>query len=136
MFGYDSARDKYGFTIDGLFVPFRKGAIYLGEYSADTTIDVSELGAESADEFLAVATPQNMGGTNTGGIGYSTGIADCSCSYTAPSMSLSEDKTTLTLNVGSLYITGGMTGGSRLAWSDTRNNTVKVYYVGDIETAE
>lgn len=133
MFGYDSARDKYGFTIDGLFVPFRKGAIYLGEYSANTTIDVSELGAESADEFLAVATPQNIDKTSgNAGMGANGGIARTATTYTPPTLSLVDGN--LIIEVGTLYSYGGACGSWWLAVDETKNNKVKVYYVGDIET--
>ncbi len=132
VFGYDSARNKYGYTIDDIFYPFRKGAIYLGQYSADTTIDVSELGAKSADEFIAVAIPQNINASTNGSSGSSAGIAKVTVTYTPPTLTLSDN--ILTIQVGSIYGYGGGCGDWWLAASKTTNNIVKVYYVGDIET--
>ena len=54
-FKFLSQNGKYGFEDpNGNFKAFSGGAILLGEYSTDTTIDVSALGATSADQFLIV----------------------------------------------------------------------------------
>ncbi|MCR4999962.1 MAG: hypothetical protein K6A05_09005, partial [Lachnospiraceae bacterium] len=51
----DYVDGEYGFTINGTFYPFSGGTTYLGEYSADTTIDISELkGNLKASDFIFV----------------------------------------------------------------------------------
>ena len=131
-FDYDSTKQKYGYTVDGVFYPFRKGAILVGTYSADTTIDVSDLGAESANQFLAVCdTSSNV--SNEWGNGqegsYGMGWVHASANYTAPTKSLSGN--TLTLTVGKYYYQASAPsgGGNR-----TTNLSTKLYYVGDIES--
>lgn len=123
QFAYDNTKSKYGYTIDGTFYPFSGGgAIYLGQYSADTTIDVSDLGATSVDQFLIVCP------TNGSASGYYQGAAiynvSASATYTAPTITLAND--TLTLTVGK--VTCGM------QHSGVTNLATQVYYVGDIET--
>jgi hypothetical protein len=132
-FDYDSTKQKYGYTIDGEFHPFSSGAIYLGEYSANTTIDVSDLGATSVDQFIMSVTPTNISRTQTGVTwGANGGNAYCTASYTAPTLALNNG--TLTLTVGSLSATGGAVGNWYGGTSSSSTNKVKVYYVGDIET--
>ena len=45
---------EYGFYIDGVFRPFSDGTTYLGEFSANATIDISELRNPSASDFIFV----------------------------------------------------------------------------------
>ena len=46
---------EYGFYIDGEFRPFSDGTTYLGEFSANTNIDISELsGNPTAEDFIFV----------------------------------------------------------------------------------
>lgn len=46
---------EYGFYIDGVFRPFSSGTTYLGEFSANATIDISELrGNPATSDFIFV----------------------------------------------------------------------------------
>jgi hypothetical protein len=129
----DYQNGKYGFTIDNEFHPFNKGTIYLGEYSANTTIDVSDLGATSVDQFIMSVTPTNINQTQTNITwGATGGNAYCTATYTAPTLALNNG--TLTLTVGSLSATGGGVGNWYGGTSASSTNKVKLYYVGDIET--
>lgn len=127
QFAYDETKQKYGYTIDGEFRPFSGGAIYLGEYSADTTIDVSALGATSADQFLAVAQSIDTGTQGFGNIpasGRSNRVI-----YTKEQMTLSNGILSLTLPIAKA---------DSVAYNAFPKQTsvpCKVYYVGDIENA-
>ena len=134
-FYFDYQNGKYGFNTDpergsSTFHPFNKGAILIGEYSANATIDVSALGATSASQFLAVcdtsttaATSEWDHGDNIRGGG----------TYTPPTLSLSNG--TLTLTIGSLLGGVGHAGSWNNLLTTTVNLPCKVYYVGDIESA-
>ena len=137
QFAYDNTKSKYGYTIDGTFYPFSGGgAIYLGQYSADTTIDVSDLGATSADQFV-MSCPTNDSWTRTGASGAYTDWSSLSawCSYTAPTLALNDG--ILTITVGSLYgrgRTGNSDGGTISNFTGTKQLATNIYFVGDIET--
>lgn len=123
-FAYDDTTQKYGYTIDNEFRPFSSGAILLGEYSANTTIDVSALGVTSADQFLLVPSQSKQYGQS-----YSSGGPHPYYygSFALGNLSLNDNVLTVTLP----SISGGQSG-----WV-TSGGTVpsKVYYVGDIESA-
>lgn len=118
VFAYDSTTGKYGYTIGGTFHPFSSGAIYLGEYSANATIDVSALGATSASQFIAV--PQAVNYSREQGQG--SGVYTLTYILNNPSMTLSNGVLSLSIATGS-------------ANYGTVTIPCKVYYVGDIETA-
>jgi hypothetical protein len=121
----DYQNGKYGFTVDNEFHPFNQGTIYLGQYSANTTIDVSDLGATSDSQFL-VACDANASASH--GFPAFSISSTHTANYFKPSVALSGDNNTLTLTVGILRITVA-TGGQ----SNTSIPT-SVYYVGDITT--
>ena len=134
-FYFDYQNGKYGFNTDpdrgaSTFHPFKKGAIYLGEYSANTTINVSALSPESAAQFLLVPS-QNASTNSTYAQGpyYDVGSR---VAFTNGTLSLSGNTLTVTLPtaLGSAVING---------YADHNTVTVtipcKVYYVGDIESA-
>lgn len=131
QFAYDSTKRKYGYTIDDVFYPFSKGAVLIGTYSSDTTINVSAYGAESANQFLAVCDT-NSSVSNEWGNGqegsYGMGWVHASANYIAPTISLSGN--TLTLTVGKYYYQASAPSGSG---NRTTNLSTKLYYVGDIE---
>ena len=133
-FYFDYQNGEYGFNTDpdrgaATFIPFKSGgAVLIGTYSANTTIDVSAYGATSADQFLAVCdtTKQNHISTATASSGGFNATAD----YYPPSMTMSNSN--LTVNVGTLRCRmadyAGMRGDATVQLS------TKVYYVGDIES--
>ena len=136
QFAYDTTKGKYGYTIDGTFYPFSGGAIYLGQYSANTTIDVSDLGATSADQFV-MSCPTNDSWSRTGSSGAYTGWSSlsASCSYTAPTLALNDG--VLAITVGLLQgkgRTGNSDGGTISNFTGTKQLATNIYYVGDIET--
>ena len=102
-------------------------AIYLGEYSSNTEIDVSNLNATSVNQFLAVALNNSSSNSR-----YSEGMSAYGYPYangtfTAPTLALNSSNTTLALTVGTL-------SASQNYISSSSNNKVKVYYVGNIRT--
>lgn len=123
-FSYDNTKQKYGYTIDGTFYPFDKGAILVGTYSANTTIDVSDLDATSADQFIVVTNSGSASAfSNAGGSNITS-----QSGYTPATLSLSNG--ILTLNVPRISVyhqaSGGAGGPSYGLCSCT------VYYVGNI----
>ena len=106
------------------------GAIYLGEFSSNTTINVSNLGATSSGQFIAVAS-----GIGTKVKNWQHGSVDNRwengwTSYANPTLSLNDS--TLTVNVGTLYVE--MTGQAGSSGGASWNLPTKVYYVGNIIT--
>lgn len=123
QFAYDNTKQKYGYTIDNEFYPFSSGTIYLGEYSANATIDVSALGATSADQFLLVPN-FNGGGT------YFVNGAIVTSVNTIGTLSLSNNVLTITLPSYSGHY---YQSGTDFNFWDTKM-PCKLYYVGDIES--
>ncbi len=111
-------------------VNVKGAAIYLGEYTANTTIDVSNLGATSADQFIAVC---DTSGGSYKHIGYnSVNYANGYGTYQAPTMSYSSN--TLTLNVGRIVTTISSNGSGEISGNGNVALSTKVYYVGNINT--
>ncbi len=103
------------------------GTIYLGEYSANTTIDVSALGATSANQFLVTTEQGSLSFTVTGHSHYTDNNMSWGSGY---------NKATLSLNNSILSLTVPYLTGSFSPWYNTSGRlTCKVYYVGDIESA-
>ena len=137
-FYFDYQDGKYGFNTDpdrgsSTFHPFEKGAILLGEYSANATIDVSALGATSVSQFI-VNCPTTKTDTHTSGThtGWGDNPIEWSCTYTPPSLSLSGN--TLTLSVGNIHYGGHTSNTAIYNWTDV-SIPCRVYFVGDIESA-
>ena len=134
MFYFDYQNGKYGYNTDpsrgaGTFSPFSGGgAKLIGTYTSTTNIDVSAYGATSASQFLAVAQSVSTSTASQYIEGVSSyGYKSASCSFSAPSLSLSG--TTLRLTIGSVSGSGSVTN---VTASASTNNRVKVYFVGDI----
>lgn len=129
-FTYDSTKQKYGYTIDNEFHPFSKGAVLIGTYSSDATIDVSAYGLTSASQFLAVCdtdtnTSAEWGNGQEGNFGM--GWLHAQAKYIAPTKSLSGS--TLSLTVGKMTYSSQAPSGSGTA---TKKLPTTLYYVGDI----
>ena len=124
---------------NGNFKGFSGGAIYLGEYSANTTIDVSALGATSADQFLFVDGSKNTSGSNTGYF-YEReyGAVRGNASITPPTATLTNGTLNLTVGVlhmdATAYTTYYSSWEARCSTSQNVAIPCKVYYVGDIES--
>lgn len=125
---YKPSRAGYVFTSSYLRVPKSGGAKYLGEYSADATIDVSELGATSASQFLAVAQNVTKTGSRTLDDTYYNRTWNTTASFTQPTLSLNGNS--LTLTVG--YCSATSVVVNHETHSVSASNKVKVYFVGDI----
>lgn len=100
---------------------FNSGAVLVGTYSSNATVNVSQYGATSANQFKVVcyqSKSTSMGGGS--GIYFST----YSLSFTAPSLSLSGN--TLTVNVGKAKTQLDTSS----TFVQTLNIPVQVYYVG------
>ena len=124
-FEYDTTKNKYGYVIDGTFHPFSSGAVHLGRYSANTTINVANLGATSKDQFLVVghggswqafSNPGSANITSSGG-------------YNEATWSLSGN----TLTVTAPTVAGGHSCAGGAAYSGPHACSYDVYFVGDIE---
>ena len=127
---YDSTNKKLGLKVGAdTVIPFSGGGAKLvGTYSSNATVDVSAYGATSASQFLAVITSSSGSSAS----GYTQGIPSngyytISSSVTMPSLTLNGNS--LAVNVG--YNTFSVSG--VVNRTDSVNNAVKVYYVGDIE---
>ena len=132
-FAYSSSKGKYGYEINGQFYPFSNGAVLIGTYSSDTTINVSAYGATSSSQFLAVCdtdtnTSAEWGSGKEGNFGM--GWLHAQAKYIAPTKSLSGS--TLSLTVGKMTYSSQAPSGSGTA---TKKLPTSVYYVGDIESA-
>lgn len=97
-FKADYQNSKYGFTVDGTFHPFSSGAVLIGTYSANTTINVSAYGATSANQFILVPSQSVNGHNNTpvSVTGNQTHV-DCYGYFNLGSLSLSGSSLTITL---------------------------------------
>lgn len=105
-----------------VFVNVSASCKYLGQYSGSTSINVSALGAASANQFLAVSTtlnfsndaPRVINGYFTEGVG-----------FTAPTMSLSNGVLSITKAWARSAVNNDDPG-------TTRDVPYKVYFVGNI----
>ncbi len=134
----DYQNGKYGFVIDNEFHPFSQGTVYLGEYSANTAINVSDLGATSADQFLVV--PSSKGGSVQTYQDYGAGgslYCYVSCAYTTASITLTNGVLSITApSISGSASHADASGASRgYATSASAIPTYKVYYIGDVETS-
>lgn len=137
QFAIDDGRYGYIKEENGVrrFYPFSGGGaniILLGTYTANVTIDVSDLDVQSASEFIAVS--ESMAGSETGSVAVNSPYAKgygAVLDVKAPTLSLSSDKKTLTLTVG----TGSARGYYNDWWNLTVNKTAttKVYYIGKVK---
>lgn len=124
---YNATTKKMGLKVNGAdtVIPFSSGAVHLGRYSANETIDVTGLGATSANQFLVTTASGNASAfSSAGGSNISS-----SSGYTPATLSLSGNTLTVTAPKVSVYhqASGGAGGPSY------GNCTYDVYFVGDIE---
>lgn len=124
-FDYDAIKDKYGYTIDGTFHPFSSGAVHLGRYSANTTINVANLGATSKNQFLVVAHSGSWSAFSNPGSANITSNGG----YSEATWSLSGN----TLTITAPTVQGGHSCAGGAAYSGPHPCTYDVYFVGDIE---
>ena len=134
--GYDKTHRKLGIKVNGetTLIPFSGGATLIGEFSTVRTVDVSEVGATSVGQFIAVPSGSDSyqaPTTSSSDVSnyYGMGWINAYGYYSAP---------VLSYNNGQLTITParvGASGSSNHASAATSYNymTTKVYYVGDIQ---
>ena len=134
--GYDRTHRKLGIKVNGetAVIPFSGGATLIGEFSTVRTVDVSEVGATSVGQFIAVPagndsyqapTTYSANVSNYYGMGWINVYGY----YTAPVLSFSNGQLTITpARVGS---SGSSNHASAAA--AYKYMTTKVYYVGDIQ---
>lgn len=124
------ANGKRGYLDEnGDFCPFSSGAVKIGTYSSNTTIDVSAYSPTSVNQFVAVAK------ANSGNVTYGDNLSEArglQLTFTPPSLSLSDNQLSVTMgNVyGRIYDWWGGTRGTHSIWV-----TCDVYYVGDADSA-
>ena len=134
--GYDTTHRKLGLKVNGsnTLIPFSGGATLIGEYSTVRTVDVSEVGATSVGQFIAVPSSSDSykaPTTSSSSVSnyYGMGWINVYGYYVAPVLSFSNGQLTITpARVGS-------SGSSNHASAATsyKYMTTKVYYVGDIQ---
>lgn len=124
------ANGKRGYLDEnGDFCPFSSGAVKIGTYSSNTTIDVSAYSPTSVNQFKAVAK------ANTGSVTYGDNLSEArglQLTFTPPSLSLSDNQ--LSVTIGNVY------GRIYDWWGGTRGThsiriACDVYYVGDADSA-
>ncbi len=130
-FKADYQNSKYGFTVDGTFHPFSSGAVLIGTYSANTTIDVSAYGATSANQFLIV--PNSLSGSPsfsryTGATGDNISF---SCSFSSGSKTLSNNN--LNITAPTVSFSGTKKEGSANAFNIAGSAVCpySVYFIGN-----
>ena len=131
-------KDSYESRIDQLEEEIENsGAIYIGEYTSNTTVDVSSLGATSADQFILV--PKN--GSYSDGSSWNNNVSEhftiystTDSSYVNGTISLENDTLSITLPVLNATLHGYMTWGTRYYGPFYYSHSIpcKVYYVGNI----
>lgn len=126
-FYFDYQNGKYGYNTDpsrgaGTFSPFSSGITKIGTYSANTTIDVSQFGAQSVDEFIVVPKTLRLYNFPPRAI---SGYFAMGTGYVEPVLTLSNNNNTLNLTVPKARATENNDPGT---YADL---TCDLYYIGD-----
>ena len=130
-FKFTKSGTKYGYEdTNGNFIPFKDGAVLIGTYSSDTSINVSAYNPTSASQFLLVPTSKSEISTSPGN-SYNTPQVWGFASMIDGSLSLSEN--TLTISLPTLKVRAGFGDGADYLWKTSQNTASipsKVYYIG------
>lgn len=133
VFKFTKSGNKYGYLdANGNFNPFNKGAIYLGEYSANTSINVSDLGATSVNQFV-LCTPAYNFQTRSSEIDGTLYTYDNT--VYAGSLSLSGNTLTITVPRSRMQMFQQWADPRQIPhWDISMNLSCKLYFVGDVQS--
>lgn len=128
LFRIQGGKAQYSIDEGVTWENFSSGAVFIGTYSANTSIDVSAYGASSASQFLAVMkdSPWNAF-VNWQHGSVANYWENAWGGVTAPTITLNGN--ILTLTVGSVSVS--MSGSAGSSSVGTRNIDCDLYYIGD-----
>lgn len=128
LFRIQGGKAQYSIDEGVTWENFSSGAVFIGTYSANTSIDVSAYGASSASQFLAVMKSLPWDAIVNWQHGVANNWENAWCGVTAPTITLNDN--ILTLTVGSVSV--AMTGSAGSSSTGTRNITCDLYFIGDV----
>lgn len=98
VFNFAYSNGQHGYIDEnGDFKSFSSGAVYLGQYSTNTQLDVSELGATNVNQFILVPTETSYSRSQ----GQGSGVYTLTYVLHDGSLTLSNGMLTITLATGS-----------------------------------
>ena len=127
---YDKTHKKLGLRLAGAdsVIPFSSGAKLIGTYSANASVNVSNLGATSVNQFVMVPTGTN---TNSGFRRWATG-GNWTLNVDVSAGGLSLSGNTLTVNIPYAHAYTNSGNSEEGYMSVYTGFPVKVYYIGNI----